>query len=274
MRRHTRGVTSPATATALLAPLREDPTRAAVLLDVDGTLAPIVRHADDASVSEATRSLLTALARKYAVAACVSGRRATDTRRIVSIGSMAYVGNHGGELLPPGGTGVVVDPELAAWAPRVQSFAGRAFTRERHRMRLRVEDKGPIQAFHWRGAPNEEAAQAEIAAIAADAREEGFETHWGRKVLEIRPPVRIDKGMGVRSLLRGMDLDAALYAGDDYTDLDVFRTLGELVEEGRLGTAVRVGVRSDEGPAEIERDADFLVDGTRGVDSLLRSLLE
>jgi trehalose 6-phosphate phosphatase len=274
MRRHTRGVTSPATATALLAPLREDPTRAAVLLDVDGTLAPIVRHADDASVSEATRSLLTALARKYAVAACVSGRRATDTRRIVSIGSMAYVGNHGGELLPPGGTGVVVDPELAAWAPRVQSFAARAFTRERHRMRLRVEDKGPIQAFHWRGAPNEEAAQAEIAAIAADAREEGFETHWGRKVLEIRPPVRIDKGMGVRSLLRGMDLDAALYAGDDYTDLDVFRTLGELVEEGRLGTAVRVGVRSDEGPAEIERDADFLVDGTRGVDSLLRSLLE
>ena len=267
-------MTSPATATALLAPLREDPSRAAVLLDVDGTLAPIVRHADDANVSETTRSLLTSIARRYALAACVSGRRATDTRRIVSIGSMAYIGNHGGELLPPGGTEMVVDPELAAWEPRVRRFADSALTRERHRMRLRVEDKGPIQAFHWRGAPNEEVAQAEIAGIAAAARDEGFETHWGRKVLEVRPPVPLDKGVGVRSLLRGGDFDAALYAGDDYTDLDAFRTLGELVEEGRLGAAVRVGVRSDEGPAEIERDADFLVDGTRGVESLLRALLE
>jgi trehalose 6-phosphate phosphatase len=267
-------VSSPATTTELLAPLRADPQRAAVLFDVDGTLAPIVQHAEDANVPETTRSLLTALARKYALAGCVSGRRATETRRIVSIGPMAYVGNQGGELLAPGGTEVQIDPELRAWAPRVKRFADAAETRERHNMRLRVEDKGPIQAFHWRGAPNEEAAQAEVAAIAAEARDAGFETHWGRKVLEVRPPVRIDKGVGIRSLLRDADLDAALYAGDDYTDLDAFRTLNELVEEGRLGSAVRVGVRSDEGPAEIERDADFLVDGTQGMESLLRSLLE
>jgi trehalose 6-phosphate phosphatase len=267
-------VTVPVLATELLDPLRENPERSAVLLDVDGTLAPIVKHADDANVAQSTRSLLVAITRRYALAACVSGRRATDTRRIVSIGPMAYVGNHGGELLPPGGTEVRVDPELRAWTSRVRQFAERAETRERHNMRLRVEDKGPIQAFHWRGAPNEEIAQAEVAAIAAEARDAGLETHWGRKVLEVRPPVQIDKGMGIRSLLRGTDVDTALYAGDDYTDLDAFRTLSELVEEGRLRHAVRVGVRSDEGPAEIERDADLLVDGTRGVESLLRSLLE
>src|SRR5690349_14732677 len=57
-----------------LSPLRSDPSRSAVLLDVDGTLAPIVRYAEEAHVPEGTRSLLIELARRYAVVACVSGR--------------------------------------------------------------------------------------------------------------------------------------------------------------------------------------------------------
>ena len=96
-----------------LVPLREDPRRSAILLDVDGTLAPIVRHAADATVAEHTRTLLIALARQYAVVACVSGRPATDARRIVSIGSLAYIGNHGGEILPPAGEQAQIDPRLA-----------------------------------------------------------------------------------------------------------------------------------------------------------------
>src|SRR6185312_11128909 len=96
---------------------------------------------------------------------------------------------------------------------------------------------------------DEEGAQAVIESVAVRAEKAGFITHWGRKVLEIRPPVRIDKGAGVMSLLRDRDLAAALYAGDDTTDLDAFRGLTQLVEQGRLGTAVRVGVRSDEGPS-------------------------
>src|SRR6059036_1000893 len=93
-----------------LEPLRSEPSRAAILLDVDGTLAPIVRHADDAHVPEVTRTHLIAVSRRYALVACVSGRRAATARRMVSIGSIAYVGNHGGEILPPGGTVPEVDP--------------------------------------------------------------------------------------------------------------------------------------------------------------------
>ena len=72
---------------------------------------------------------------------------------------------------------------------------------------------------------------------------------------------------------RDVDVAHALYAGDDTTDLDAFRGLAELVAEGRLQTAVRVGVRSDEGPPEIEHEADLLVDGPGGVHRLLESLL-
>jgi len=266
-------VNAPAEAAELLAPLREDPAHAAILLDVDGTLAPIVGHADDARISEPMRAVLSTIALQYAVVACVSGRRASDTRRIVSIGSVAYVGNHGAELLPPSATEPQVDPELHDWSRRVQDFSREAETRELRRLRVRLEDKDTIVGFHWRGAPDEDGARAAVEAVAADAERAGFETHWGRKVLEVRPPVPINKGMGVRNMLRGTDVAHAMYAGDDVTDLDAFRALGELVEEGELQTAVRIGVRSDEGPEEITGEADAVVEGTAGVQRLLQSLV-
>ena len=262
-----------AQATELLAPLRDDPAHAAILLDVDGTLAPIVGHADDARISEPLRAVISALARRYRVVGCVSGRRAAEARRIVSIGSVAYVGNHGAELLPPSGTQPHVDPELREWARRVQDFSRQADTAELRRLRVRLEDKEAIVGFHWRGAPDEDEARAAVETVAEEAEQAGLDTHWGRKVLEVRPAVPIDKGLGVRNLLRGTDVQHAMYAGDDVTDLDAFRALGELVEEDELQTAVRIGVRSDEGPEEISRDADAVVDGTAGIHRLLQSLL-
>jgi trehalose 6-phosphate phosphatase len=257
----------------LLRPFTEAPDRAAVLLDVDGVLAPIVQQPDDAHMPETTRRPLIDVARRYGVVACVSGRRASDARRIVSLGSIAYLGSHGSEVLRPGAVAAEADRELQAWTRRVQAFMRDAYGEELRRQRVRLEDKEAIAALHWRGVPDEEGAQAAIEQVAKQAESAGFKTHWGRKVLEIRPPVRIDKGAGIVSLLRDRDLAAALYVGDDTTDLDAFHGLTELVEGGRLGHALRVGVRSDEGPAELEAEADVMVDGTDGVRHLLRALL-
>jgi trehalose 6-phosphate phosphatase len=262
-----------ATLDEALRPLKEDPAHAAVLLDVDGVLAPIVQHADDAHMPETTRRPLIEVARRYGVVACVSGRRASDARRIVSLGSIAYLGSHGSEILRPGSTMPELDRELQAWTRRVQAFTREAFSERLRRLRVRLEDKEAIGALHWRGVPDEDDAQAAVEDVARAAEEAGFTTHWGRKVLEIRPPVRIDKGAGIVGLLRDMNLGAAVYVGDDVTDLDAFRGLDELVEMGRLGTAVKVGVRSDEGPAALQDSADLMVEGTDGVRDLLRALL-
>jgi trehalose 6-phosphate phosphatase len=258
---------------ALLDPLRRDPERSAVLLDVDGVLAPIVSQPEDAHMPETTRRPLIEVARRYRTVACVSGRRASDARRIVSLGSIAYLGNHGSEVLRPGAIAPELDRELQAWTRRVQAFMREAYGAELRRLRVRLEDKEAIAALHWRGVPDEEGAEDAIRAVAERAEAAGYRTHWGRKVLEIRPPVRIDKGAGIVGLLRDVDHVAALYVGDDVTDLDAFRGLAELVEMGRLGTAVRVGVRSDEGPPELEQEADAMVDGTGGVRELLKALL-
>jgi len=257
-----------------LAPLRENPARAALFFDIDGTLAPIVDQPANAVVGERTRQLLIALSRRYGQVACVSGRRASDARAMVSIGTIAYLGAHGTELLRAGATEAVLDPALEDWAERMSEFAREVDTPDLRLRRVRLEDKGAILAFHWRGAPDEEAARAAIDAIAAKAESAGLRTHWGRKVLEVRPPVRIDKGQGIRSFLDGEDVDAALYVGDDVTDLDAFRMLDQLVGEGRLSHAVKVGVRSDEGPEEIVTEADVVVDGPRGVVSLLSLLVD
>jgi trehalose 6-phosphate phosphatase len=253
--------------------MRADPRRAAVLLDVDGTLAPIVRYAEDAHVPEATRGLLTEIARRYAIVACVSGRRASDARRLVSIGTLSYLGSHGTELLRAGWTEPALDPAVRDWGARIQEFGREADTAELRRLRVRIEDKGSIMAFHWRGAPDEEAARGAIDTIAARAEQSGLRTHWGRKVLEVRPPVRMDKGAGIVSFLADEDLDAAVYVGDDATDLDAFRGLDELLAEGRLRHALRVCVGSDEGPTELANEADLVVDGPDGVRALLEALI-
>jgi trehalose 6-phosphate phosphatase len=256
-----------------VAPLTEDPGRAGILLDVDGTLAPIVRHADDAAVTEQTRSLLIEISRHYELVACVSGRRASEARRIVSIGSITYLGNHGAEVLRGGATEPELEGELESWAERVQAYAEDVDREMLRRERIRFEDKGVIVAYHWRGAPDEESAEAALKDVAKGAEDAGLHPHWGRKVLEIRPQVRLDKGTGIVRLLRDTDLEVAMYVGDDTTDLDAFRGLRELVDEGHLSRAVLVGVGSEETPEGIEREADLLVDGTEGVASLLRALL-
>src|SRR4051794_17745769 len=159
-------VPAAATLAEALQPLRADPARAAVLLDVDGTLAPIVRHAEDAHVPEPTRVPLIEVAKRYGVVACVSGRRAATARRIVSLGTITYIGNHGSEILRPGARETEVEPDVAAYGRRVRAFAEQAWTEELHRLRVRSEDKDVIHALHWRGAPDEDAAEAAVRDVA------------------------------------------------------------------------------------------------------------
>jgi trehalose 6-phosphate phosphatase len=256
-----------------LAPLRENPARAAILLDIDGTLAPIVERAAEAHVPEPTRQLVIEAARKYGLVACVTGRRASEARAMVSVGTITYLGSHGAEVLRPGWLEPAVDPEVQSWAARMDAFGLDIDLAELRRRRVRLEDKGPILAYHWRGAPDEEAALATVEAIATQAEKAGLRPHWGRKVLEVRPPVRFNKGSGVAGLIREAAVDAALYVGDDRTDVDAFRALKELAESGIIAHALRVGVRSEEGPSEITEETDLMVDGTDGVRRLLEMLV-
>ena len=194
-------------AAELLAPLAHAPERSALVLDVDGTLAPIAPRPELATVPRETRTELARLADRYLLVACVSGRSGEDARRLVGVDGIEVVGNHGLEL----------DPRAHALADEIARF--------RDAVGLPVEDKSLSLTYHYREAEDELAARAELERVAERARAAGLDARWGRKVLEIRPHVEAHKGTAVRALLEQSGARLGLYAGDDTTDLDGFAGL-------------------------------------------------
>lgn len=237
-------------AAELLAPLAEAPGESALILDVDGTLAPIVARPELAAVPEGTRAELERLAGRYLLVACVSGRAGEDARRLVGVEGVAYVGNHGLELDPHA-------EELAAEIARFRDDVG-----------LPVEDKRLSLSYHYREAVDATGARALLEQVAERARAAGLDARWGRKVLEIRPSVRADKGTAVRTLLGRSGARRGLYAGDDTTDLDAFAGL----TAAGLEHLARIAVASAEGPAELRDAGDLVVDGPEELAALLKLL--
>jgi trehalose 6-phosphate phosphatase len=258
----------------LLQPLRADPARAAILTDVDGTLAPIVARAEEAAVPAAARQALERLSERFGLVGCVSGRRAEEAHRLVGLDRIAYAGNHGLELLLPGDESPRPDPSLAGREAEAADFIAAVDPGKLAAAGLRLEDKGPIQALHWRGAEDEGRAEGCAHEISVTAGHAGLEPRWGRKVLELRPVGGGGKDAAVASLLAGEGLTAAVYAGDDRTDLDAFRRLRELRQAGELAAAVCVGIVSPEAPPELPEESDLIVDGPEGWLAILEWLAE
>ena len=261
-----------AAAAAILDALRADPPRSAILTDIDGTLAPIVERPEQAAVPARASRLLAALGRRYGLVGCVSGRRAAEARRLVGVEGIAYAGNHGLELLLPGDAEPRLDASLDGHEAGAARFVAGLEAGELESLGLRLEDKGPIQALHWRGAGDERAAESRAHEIAADAGRAGLEPHWGRKVLELRPVGGGGKDAAVAALLAADGFTTAAYAGDDRTDLDAFRRLRELREGGELQRAICIGVSSPEAPPELAGESDLSVDGPAGWLAMLEAL--
>jgi len=248
----------------LLEPLRADPSRAAILTDVDGTLAPIAERAEDATVPVPAREALARLSERFGLVGCVSGRQAEEARRLVGLDGIAYAGNHGLELLLPGDEAPRPDPSLAGREGEAIAFLAGVDAEALLAAGLRREDKGPIQALHWRGAEDEPTAEARAHELAAEAGRAGLEPRWGRKVLELRPVGGGGKDAAVAALLSADGVERATYAGDDRTDLDAFRRLRELRQSGDLADAVCVGIVSPEAPPELPEESDLIADGPGG----------
>lgn len=226
-----------------------EPEQAALFLDIDGVLAPIVARPEDARVPPETRAELERLAGRYGLVAAVTGRPSAVARTIVGVDALTYVGEHGLEL----------DPSAEDWAGRIHGYAGGVSWND-------IELKPLSVAFHYRTARDHDLAREQLEPVAVAALDEGFRTRWGRMVLEVLPPVDASKGTAVRRLLETSGLRRALYAGDDTTDLDGFAAL-----DG-LEAAVRVAVSSAEGPVELGERADLVVGSPAAFLELLRQL--
>jgi trehalose 6-phosphate phosphatase len=245
-------------------PFLAAPTRAALLVDFDGSLARIVGDPDAAMPVEGAREALAGLARVLGTVAVVSGRGVGFLRDRLALDGVGYYGLYG--LESDTGAGIVAHPEATAWKAAVEAAAAEA---ERRLPGILVERKGGLTVtLHWRNAPDREADVRAVAAEVATAY--GLEApERGRMAVEIRPPIRMDKGRVVEALVA--DRDAVAFAGDDRGDLPAFDALDRLVADGRVTHALRIAVRSDEEPEELVQRGDVRVDGP---DALVRMLQE
>lgn len=248
---------------------REEAGSVAILTDIDGTLAPIVPTPDMSEVSAELQELLRKLNDKYLLVAGISGRKTEDAFDLIGIEELVYFGNHGFEILRDGEVEVV--PEALPYFERVQELEHRA-KEELAPMGAFVEEKGITASIHYRNVPPE-VGERSVEFVKAEGERLGLRVTVGRGVVEARPPIRADKGTAVRTLVEEYRPRRAMFLGDDTTDLDAFRELQALREEGTLEEILRIGVESDEGPPEIVTEADLVVDGVDGVTNLLRALL-
>ena len=236
--------------------------------DIDGTLSPIVPRSEDAKVTPRCRSLLRRLMDHGVLVALITGRTLDVARAMVRLDGAAYAASHGLEFWVDGQSEVAaVGDEFPESIDRViQEANGLAL------IGVSIELKGQGVAFHYRQAPDEARAVAEIERVIDSAAAGRFRRIDGRKVIELRPRVEADKGTAARRLAHQLGVKSIICLGDDRTDIDMFRAVAALHREGVKGRSV--AVLSPEAPPDLLAAADYSVDGVPGVEWLMAQLAE
>lgn len=236
----------------------------ALFLDYDGTVTPIVERPEDARLSNDMRQVINQLVARYTVA-IVSGRDVHDVRRMVGLDELVYAGSHGFDILGPDGLRMQQEdahrvlPQLdqaeAALAARLGGIPG-----------VRIERKRFAIAVHFRQADQTSFGRIENLVDRTQQEWPQLRKKGGKRIFELQPDVPWDKGRAVRWLLRALNLDLShitpMYFGDDVTDEDAFRAIGE------IGIGIRCG-----SPHE-PTSAHYVVESVTQVQQFLNLLLE
>lgn len=220
----------------------------ALFLDYDGTLTPIVRRPEEATLSTEMRSLLRALS-QHCTLAIVSGRDLPDVQSMVQLDALIYAGSHGFDIRGPNGLRMQ-QPEALEALPELDSAEDSLQAQLDAIPGVRVERKRFAIAVHFREVANEQHVRQISAAVDTEVeRHSGLRKKGGKKIFELQPDVPWHKGRAILWLTESLQLDldraTVVYVGDDETDEDAFRVL----RNSDWGLGVRVGLSDDNSSA-------------------------
>ena len=245
-----------------------------LFLDYDGTLAPIAFTPNKATITDINRALLRRLSKCRTIKlAIISGRSLKDIKGMVRIKGITYSGNHGLEIEGP--RIKFTAPMPAGYMTALRRIKNRLSAELSSIKGVLIEDKGHVLSLHYRLINRKKIPLVRtvfhetVIFYLAKGR---ISVKPGKKVVEVRPPVRWDKGKAVLWILARQRLGlkrkplTAIYIGDDITDEDAFKAL-----RGR-GLGVFVGSPRPSfagyylrGPGEVTRFLKLILKAQRGV---------
>jgi trehalose-phosphatase len=249
--------------------LRLGGTPLLVLLDIDGTLAPIAPRPEQAKVpADTCKALEELIATPGAHVAVVTGRSVADGRRVVPLKGLGVIGNHGFEVLGEAGE-VISEPAAQVHLDKVDAAAKPLGVLAKEIPGVVVEHKHWTLSVHYRLAARP-AIPRITETVDRVAKEQGLRVTRGKEVLELRPPLDVNKGTASvvwAKRLGGSPASSVIYVGDDRTDEDAFRELRAVFPRA---VTVRVG-DPDHGEST---HAEFRVETPAQVKDFLVALTE
>jgi trehalose 6-phosphate phosphatase len=250
-----------------------------IFFDIDGTLSAIAPTPADAILLPGIEELLRKYLETFAMLAVVSGRSALDARRLVGIPGIIYIGNHGLERLSIQGNDRDETLEILPEAiPYEISINAALDTIQQQLVPLYngmiIERKGITGSIHYRLVQDADRAHDDILDILTPlAQRDNLAIMTGKMVIELRPPIRQNKGTSIAGLVREHHLASALFLGDDMTDIDGFRALHQLQESGAC-QCISIAVLHPESPVALRQESDIALEGIEFMPSFLRWLLD
>ncbi len=245
-----------------------------LVFDIDGTLSPIAPTPDDARLYPGVDALLKE-ASQYAHIAIMTGRAINNGAALVNVEGITYVGTHGLEWSDglPSEHSVQIVPEALAYIEPSKKLLDMAEQHFKTLPGLLVERKRIGGAIHYRLNPQpEEARQAIINLLKEPAEQMNIRLGEGKRVVELKPQIAINKGQSLRKFVQRYGLHGILFAGDDRTDLDAVMEIENLKREGLAGLSIVV--QHADTPPTLLKKADVVVQEVEGMVEMLQQIVK
>ncbi|OVA14613.1 Trehalose-phosphatase [Macleaya cordata] len=207
-----------------------------MFLDYDGTLSPIVDDPDRAFMSEAMRTAVRDVAR-YFPTAIVSGRCRDKVYSFVRLAELYYAGSHGMDIKGPAkgpkynktNQPVLFQP-ASEFLPMIDEVYKTLMEKVKSTPGAKVENNKFCVSVHFRCVDEKRwnALAEQVRSVLKEYPQ--LRLTQGRKVFEIRPTIKWDKGKALEFLLESLGYTNCnnvfpIYIGDDRTDEDAFQVL-------------------------------------------------
>jgi trehalose 6-phosphate phosphatase len=238
-----------------------------IVTGMDGTIAPVADDAEGNPPSPRCRELLRDLSKVADVVAVLSARPVSQLHALIDLPDVMYLGNRGLELWVGGR--VDYAPEMESYRPALESAMSTLYSLIDSS--VQIEDAGSALLLYLDGVTDQAALEALRSEVSRVVEAKGLRLYEGQHLLEVRPPMVLDKGPAVERLVSSHDLEGVLYIGNDLSDVDAFEAVQTMRAQGTCYGAA-VGVQGEWTSSEVSK-ADLLVQGITGVEALLAWLL-